>query len=166
MSATADMDYASVAGVITFAPGETSKVISVPVLNDILYEHREAFRVILGEVHGGTVLDGVGVGQILDDGTGWVPPGVAPDNDMPHLIVRDLVVNEATGEAVYAVTLSNPSSFPVSVNYTTEDLRPERLFNSSASPSSMTAFTRGRSTLESSSWIRSMSCLVAMMARS
>ena len=43
-SAIAGLDYARTAGVLAFAPGETAKTISVPVLNDDLDEWQETMK--------------------------------------------------------------------------------------------------------------------------
>ena len=48
-SATAGLDYVTTAGVLAFAPGETSKTVSVPVLDDDLDEWPETVRFWLSE---------------------------------------------------------------------------------------------------------------------
>ena len=45
VSATPGSDYEAVSGTLRFAPGETGKTISVPILTDDLDEPRERFRV-------------------------------------------------------------------------------------------------------------------------
>ena len=45
VSATPGSDYEAVSGTLRFAPGETVKTISVPILTDDLDEPRERFRV-------------------------------------------------------------------------------------------------------------------------
>ncbi len=53
LSAKAGLDFgtsgnaANVAGTVTFAPGETSKTVSIPVINDLVFELSEAFSVSL-----------------------------------------------------------------------------------------------------------------------
>ncbi|MCP3937677.1 MAG: DUF11 domain-containing protein, partial [Actinomycetia bacterium] len=61
-SAAADLDYASAAGSVAFAPGETSQPILVVVLSDLLDEPDEAFTVELSGADGGTLADGEGTG--------------------------------------------------------------------------------------------------------
>ena len=46
-TATSGSDYTAVSGTLTFADGETSKVISIPIINDKLLEPNETFRVVL-----------------------------------------------------------------------------------------------------------------------
>jgi hypothetical protein len=41
------VDYLSQSGTLIFAPGETRKTISIPLLNDGLFENAETFRVVL-----------------------------------------------------------------------------------------------------------------------
>jgi chitinase len=46
-SATAPTDYTAASGVLSFAPGETSKSISIPLLRDGTYEGPETFALVL-----------------------------------------------------------------------------------------------------------------------
>src|SRR5207302_31660 len=67
-AATAPSDYQSASGSLTFAPGETSKTVTVLVNGDTLYEGTsEAFSVKLSNLANATLLDGVGQGTIVDD---------------------------------------------------------------------------------------------------
>ncbi|MCX2929127.1 cellulase family glycosylhydrolase [Mycobacterium sp. CVI_P3] len=65
-TATAGLDYVSVAGTITFAPGETQKIITVPVNGDSLAENDETFTLMLSNPSGATLSDAMGTGTILD----------------------------------------------------------------------------------------------------
>ena len=56
---------------LTFAPGVTSRTVTVPVIGDFLDEPDETFTVNLSNPVLGTILDGQGVGTIID-------------NDPPH----------------------------------------------------------------------------------
>jgi hypothetical protein len=79
-SATSGSDYAATSGTVTFAPGVTSKTIRVPVLDDAVYEGNETFVVNLSNPVGGVIVDGQGVGTIVDND---LPPTkfyVADDN--------------------------------------------------------------------------------------
>ena len=67
-SATADSDYQSVSGVITFLPGETEKSILVQTFLDAVSEQYETFAVNLSTPSGATMNDGSGVGTVLDQG--------------------------------------------------------------------------------------------------
>lgn len=46
-TATPNVDFLATSGTLTFAPGETRKTISIPLLNDGLLEANESFRVAL-----------------------------------------------------------------------------------------------------------------------
>lgn len=54
--AYAGSDYSSRSGTVTFAPGETSKVISIPITNDTRVEKNEFFTVELRNPAGGATL--------------------------------------------------------------------------------------------------------------
>ena len=64
-------DYFAVSGTITFAPGETSKTISVVAKTNLAIEPDEVFYVNLsGATGGATVTDSQGAGTIYDDSSG------------------------------------------------------------------------------------------------
>jgi len=62
-------DFTGASGTVTFAPGETSKTISIAITPDMLVEGNEQFTVVLSNPHSATVADGTGVGTIVDDDT-------------------------------------------------------------------------------------------------
>ena len=66
-TAAAGSDYESASGTVTFAPGEISKTITVPVIGDRLGEPNETFVVSLSSPTNATISDGQGVGTIADD---------------------------------------------------------------------------------------------------
>jgi hypothetical protein len=66
-SATAGSDYRAASGTLTFAPGETSKTLTVLVNGDRSGEPNETFVVNLSSPTNATIADGQGVGTILDD---------------------------------------------------------------------------------------------------
>ena len=55
IDAIAGEDYAAVMGTLTFAPGETSKTISVQILDDTVYEEDEFFRLGLSNPSAATI---------------------------------------------------------------------------------------------------------------
>ena len=66
-TAKAGSDYQAASGKLTFAPGETSKSILVPVKGDRLGEPDETFVVKLQRAKNATIADGQGVVTIVDD---------------------------------------------------------------------------------------------------
>lgn len=75
-SATSGEDFSEVTGqVITFAPGETVKTVTVSVNGDVTFEPSETFTVTLSNAVNTTIEDGQATGTINNDDP--VPP--APD---------------------------------------------------------------------------------------
>ena len=64
-TAIAGSDYTATSGSLTFAVGETEKTITVSINDDTTEEGAETFDVVLSNVNGGTLVDGVGTGTIL-----------------------------------------------------------------------------------------------------
>jgi Zn-dependent metalloprotease len=60
-------DYLTTSGTLTFAPGELSKGVTVSVVGDTAFEPNEFFNVNLSNATGATILDGLGVGTIVND---------------------------------------------------------------------------------------------------
>ena len=63
-TATAGSDYAALAGKLTFAPGETSKMVHVAVKGDTVVEANETFSLTLSGARGTTIADATAVGQL------------------------------------------------------------------------------------------------------
>ena len=68
-TATAGSDYAVLTGTLTFAAGETSKMVHVVVNGDTAVEAAETFSLTLSGATGATIADATAVGQITDDDT-------------------------------------------------------------------------------------------------
>ena len=67
-TATAGSDYAAVPStLLTFAPGQTSKTVTVNVAGDTIKEPNETFTVNLSSAVGATIFDAQGVGTVLND---------------------------------------------------------------------------------------------------
>jgi large repetitive protein len=108
-TAAAPGDYVATSGTVSFAPGQTSKTISVTVNGDTGNELNETFTVNLSSPVNATLADGQGVGTIVND-------------DPPAITITDATVGEGgTADAVFTVTLSNPHGQQVTVNYATAD---------------------------------------------
>ena len=107
--AEAGIDYESAAGTLTFAPGEVSRTIRVPIVDDDLDEPDESFALVLSDPRGATLGRGSALGTIRDD------------DEPPALSVADAAGDEDAGALDFAVTLSVPSGSEVSASYATAD---------------------------------------------
>ncbi|MDE0052476.1 MAG: SwmB domain-containing protein [Rhodospirillales bacterium] len=66
-SATAGEDYTATSGTLTFAAGERTKTVNVPVLDDSNDEGEETFVLRLSNATGGRIADGEATGTIAND---------------------------------------------------------------------------------------------------
>src|SRR5262249_17294851 len=108
-TATAGSDYSSVSGSLTFAPGETTKTIAVPLINDTVQESTEDFFVNLPSLVNAGDGDSQGRGRILND-------------VLPALSINDVTVTEGdsgTTTATFTVTLSYASTSSATVSWAT-----------------------------------------------
>ena len=107
-SATAPADYAASSGTLTFAPGETSKSVSVAVNGDTMDEHHETFFLNLSNPSNAGLAELRGIATILDN------------DALPTLSLSDASATEGD-PASFTVTLSAPSGKTIVVNYSTAD---------------------------------------------
>lgn len=79
-TATAGIDYNTASGVVTFAPGEIRKTITISVLHDSIAEGSEAFDVVVSNPSGAILTDAIGKGTIADRGASTPPtdPAMPP----------------------------------------------------------------------------------------
>jgi hypothetical protein len=102
-------DYAATSGTLTFAPGETTKSISVQVKGDRLAEQNETFVMNLTNPTYATIADGQGVGTIADN--------------EPRISIGDMTNVEGmkgtTTLFTFTVTLSAAYDQPVTMSFTT-----------------------------------------------
>ncbi len=100
-------DYTASNGTLTFAPGQSSKTFSVPILGDTMNEPDEFLRVTLSNAVNATIADIQGIGTILND------------DRAPALTINNVSViegNSGTKNAIFTVTLSASSGQTVTVN--------------------------------------------------
>lgn len=71
--AVAGVDYTATSGTLTFAPGETVKKVSVPIIPDAVPESNEAFVLNLSNPQNAQIFTPVGVGTIIDDDNAVAP---------------------------------------------------------------------------------------------
>lgn len=111
-TATAGTDYTAVTGTVGFAAGQTSRTLSIPLVNDALDEDDETFLVNLSAPVGATIADGQAQGTITDD------------DPLPALTAVDCAALEgdtAATPCAFGVTLTPASGRSVVVGYTTQD---------------------------------------------
>lgn len=65
--AAAGSDYTATNGTLTFAPGVTSRSISIPILGDTIYESNETFTLNLSNAVNATIANGQATATILND---------------------------------------------------------------------------------------------------
>jgi hypothetical protein len=110
-SATAGSDYTATSGTLSFAPGETSKQVSVPITTDAASEDDETLTLTLSNPANATLGTASGTGTIQDDDAG------------PVISIADASVSETdTGTDTslsFTVSLSGPSGRTVTVAYAT-----------------------------------------------
>jgi hypothetical protein len=104
--AKAPGDYSSTTGTLSFAPGDTTEFVEVPVQGDLLDEVNERYSVTLSDPQLAEIEDGAATGTITDDDS---PPAVS---------INDVARPEGTAHN-FSVTLSAPSGRQVRVNYAT-----------------------------------------------
>ena len=113
-TASAGSDYTATSGTLTFQPGESSKVIAVPITNDSIFETNENFTVTLSNATGTNV-------ELLSPGT--ITVTITNNDSRPRVSAYAAVVVEpppgGTAFAMVPIQMSNASVETVSVNFTT-----------------------------------------------
>ena len=108
-TALAGDDYSATTGTVSFAPGVTAAIFTVPTTSDNVDESDETLTVSVTGTTGT-------VGDTSDTGTGTI----VDDDDAPAVVIGDVSVTEG-GDLVFDVTLSNASSGTITVDLATAD---------------------------------------------
>ncbi len=103
-------DYLATSGTLVFAPGQTSQVVQVAVLDNTTDESSEALTLNLFSAVNGTIVRQTGWGTIVDNDA---------TTGTPVVQVADQVVDEAAGTVSITLVLDKPSVGITSVNYST-----------------------------------------------
>jgi chitinase len=111
-TATAGHDFTGKTGTLTFAPGESVKVVPVAITDDAANEPAETFRLVLTSPTHAT----------LGGGTATVTIGASDRARVaqPAVSIPDTIVGENVGWIDVPITLNAPSSSPVSVRVSTQ----------------------------------------------
>ena len=108
-SAVAGQDYAAGAGLLSFAPGEMVKSVTVGLLDDGTAEAPEFFRLALADPSGATLAQAAVAAEIgASDG---------PVVGAPYVSARAVAAGEGETSLSYVITLSAPSGNEVRVNF-------------------------------------------------
>src|SRR5689334_13932892 len=137
-SATAGSDYSALlVTTLNFAEGETSKTITVTINGDTAAEGNETFLVNLSSATGpgATIVDGSGLGTILDDDT---PPAAG------NISINDVSINEGnSGIKLATFTVTRTGTAPFSVTYATSNGTASAGSDYTAVPSTTLNFAQG-----------------------
>ena len=110
-TAKAPSDYTATSGTLTFNDGETSKPLSIPIIDDNTPEGSEGFTLTLSNPTGGAVLGSVATATLI-----------IQDNEDPTLSINNVSLpegNSGTTNATFTVTLSDPITNTVTVDFGT-----------------------------------------------
>jgi hypothetical protein len=110
-SALSGVDYTVTTGTVTFNAAQTSRTVSIPILNDTLVEPAETFTFTLGSPTGGATLGSPASATVTiksEDAGGLVKLGAAAYS-----------VTEGAGNASITVVRTGGTASDVTVDYTT-----------------------------------------------
>jgi hypothetical protein len=124
---TSGVDYINTNGTLNFASGDTSKTFPITICNDNVREGDETVNLSVSNPSGGATLGTLTTAVLTIVDTSPIPT-ISINN------VNTLEPDTGTGIAVFTVTLSNPSTSVVTVNYATQD-------GTATAPSDYTAIT-------------------------
>ena len=137
-TATNGTDYSQLTGTATFAAGSSTTTITVTPTDDLIFEGNETVTLTLA----------TGTGYTL--GTAQTATVTIADNDaIPQVSINDLTItegNSGTRSANFIVSLSNPSSQTISVNYQTVDDEATTANNDYVATTGTITFTPGQTT--------------------
>ncbi|WP_203073609.1 Calx-beta domain-containing protein [Falsiroseomonas ponticola] len=80
-TAESGVDFVARSGMVSFSPGQTEKIVTVTVIGDRLVERDETMVVTLSAPQRGVIVDGTGVGTIVN-------------NDLPRIAIADATATE------------------------------------------------------------------------
>ena len=106
-TATAGSDYTARSDTLTFAPGQTVKTVTVPILPDTVADDGERFVLTLGNPSGGVrIVDGEGLGTIRDMASTTAGP-------LTDFMLVDGASGDALGVIADGATLTLPDPYGV-----------------------------------------------------
>ncbi len=112
ITAMAGVDYTAVTNTVTFIPGITNQFVDVPIIDDGIAEPTEEFDLVFSNPVNGVFVGGAISVRVL---------GRIIDNDgFPNIAINDTMLiegNAGSSNMVFTVTLSNPTTSIVEVDY-------------------------------------------------
>lgn len=118
-TALAGFDYAAVSSLLTFQPGETNKVISIPIINDSIDEGNEFLNLTITKVSGGGI-----VGN--NPGNPAQATMTIVNDDFNYGVLQfsqqNYTVDENAGTITLQVVRTNGSSGIVTVSFSTVNI--------------------------------------------
>jgi hypothetical protein len=97
-TAVVGSDYTAVSGILTFAPGETTKPVEVAVLDDDVFEPTENFSLVLSDAVGAGLAKATGIGTVLDDDSAPISscgePTFAPGSEAGMFLWQDCATSQ------------------------------------------------------------------------
>ena len=107
-TAQAGVDYTATSGTLTFAASETSKTITVPILNDTDYDPSQRFRVTLSNASGATLTT-----------SPWAFVNITNDDAVPTASIANVTVGEGDGTLTLTLALDRLSNSDISYSAVT-----------------------------------------------
>jgi len=123
-----DNDYKAASGTLTFAPGETTKNITVLVNGDTAHEADETFFVNLSNPVNTTLARAQGTGTIINDDS---------QGGTIQFATSSYNVSEGDGQLVVIITRTGDLSAAVKVDYATSDITAHDLSDYNTAPGTL-----------------------------
>ena len=109
-SATAGLDYTATSGTLTFAPGETTKEITVTILDDVAQESDETFIITVFNASNASLLGGIATVTIVDT------------DSAPTFSIDDVTTDgESAANATFTVTRGGDTTVTSTVDFASSD---------------------------------------------
>lgn len=115
-TAVAGADYTSQTGTLTFAPGQVSKTVTIPILDDATSESTETIKLIFDHPVNAAIIGGLGLINIIDDESVDAIPPVITGPDGSSNTTTGATSNKSIPENttfVYTFTANEPVSWSI-----------------------------------------------------
>jgi hypothetical protein len=110
IATTADGDYETASGTVTFDPGQDAKQVEVTVHGDVTYENDETLTLVLSDATAATIDVDTATGTIMND------------DDPPTLSISNVSLDEGnsgTTSFTFTVTKTGPTALSASADWAT-----------------------------------------------